>query len=433
MRGAEHLNRMRRLSFALAALSLAACAEAGVDGTPGGSDDGMEQDADVDAASEDALVAADAGPDAPPVPQLDASPTTGGAKVALVTPESVVVAHGHAATVTVIIDRPAGEEGEAVVLAHDGGANLEMPNHVVVQPGLTSAMFEVTGSAIGGPFTITATLGGAKTASARVLPAMTGVSSSGGDLVVGGAGLYTVALEAAAPIAFDVVLASAASADVGVPAKISIPAGQTAASFAVNGLHLSGPVAVNATFGGQTVSAKVRVGGLFLSEILYDTASEDDKKEWIELYNASTQEIDLGGLVVESANMMAADPYKPSLALSGKVAPGGCVVVGGPTVVSGFIYLHAADFNPDLGNVGSNGNADGVQLVTASGGIVDNVIYGTSNGDQLTDENGVVAPMPDVADTLMPDQSIERIAPGLGGAWQVQAVPTPGNCSPIAP
>jgi hypothetical protein len=408
--------------MALAALWLVACAEAGGENAPG---DGLEGDADVDAGDDDgALVQIDAASDAPP--------PAAGASVALIAPEAVVVARGHATTVSVILDRAAGDDGEAVVLSHDGGADVIMPNHVVVPPGLTSAMFELSGVTVGGPYTITAALGSAKTASVRVLPAMTGLASSAGEVVVGGAGLYTVALEAAAPVAVDVVLASAAAGDVGVPAKVTVPAGQTAASFAVNGLHLSGPVAITASFGGQSVSAPVRVGGVFLSEILYDVASDDDQKEWIELYNASTVPVDLAGLVVESANMMLQDPYKPSLALSGTLPAGGCAVVGGPAGANGFTYLFAGDFEPDLGNV-SNGNADGIQLVTAAGGVLDNVLYGATNADGLTDEDGAVPATPDVGDVPAPGQSIERTAPGLAGAWQIQATPSPGNCSPIAP
>src|SRR5688500_9705626 len=105
MRGAKLLSRriLPRLSFAVAALSLAACAEAGGENAPG---DGLESDADVDAGADDgALIQVDAaGSDAPPS-------APGGASVALIAPEAVVVARGHATMVSVILDRAAGDDG----------------------------------------------------------------------------------------------------------------------------------------------------------------------------------------------------------------------------------------------------------------------------------------------------------------------------------
>ena len=48
----------------------------------------------------------------------------------------------------------------------------------------------------------------------------------------------------------------------------------------------------------------------------------------------------------------------------------------------------------------------------------------------ITDEDGN-APAPDVGPALA-NQTIERTAPGLGGPWQVQTMPSPGDCTPIS-
>jgi hypothetical protein len=188
------------------------------------------------------------------------------------------------------------------------------------------------------------------------------------------------------------------------------------------------------------VSTTARVVGLYLSEILYDVTGADDMKEWVELYNAAPVAIDVTGMRIQIAN--TSGPYDDVLTLSGVVPIDGCVTVGGPLVGAAasnftsdaFVYFVAGDFATDLGNAGSamGDPGDGINLVTAAGDVVDNVVYGRNNNDLITDENGVAPAVTDVDDAPAA-QSIERTAPGLAGPWVIQVVPNPDVCAAIEP
>jgi hypothetical protein len=258
----------------------------------------------------------------------------------------------------------------------------------------------------------------------RVVPAVAQVSPAAAGLAIGTGGQYTITLEAAAPVAMDVALSSASPAVVAVPASATVPMGATQVSFAATGMALGGPVAISAAMGGQAQSANARVLGLFLSEVHYNPAGTDTGLEWIELYNAAPVDIVVTGMKIDSAT---AATYTTSLTLAGTVPAGGCVVVGGPNTAA-VSFFQAMDFAPDLGNVTTG--ADGINLVTAGGAIVDNVIYGGANSQMTTDENGAVPANADVGDAG--GGSIERTAPGLAGPWAVQVTPSPGNCTPIS-
>src|SRR5688572_9094228 len=101
MRGttAQTAGFLAQLSVPLAAFALVACASAGGEEIPPGEG---EDDGDVPVMMIDAAIES-----------IDAG-SVGTASVALVTPEIISVAHGFSATVTVILDRPAGITGAAV-------------------------------------------------------------------------------------------------------------------------------------------------------------------------------------------------------------------------------------------------------------------------------------------------------------------------------
>jgi hypothetical protein len=402
-------------------LGAVGCAQGGTGAVPG--DDAPGDDAD--AAPADAAPAADAATDAP-------DPATVPAILAF-EPAVLVVSHGKSVNATVTLDRAAPLGGQVVTLDSDAAGKLDVPGTVLVAPGQTSVTFAIGGVADGGPFTIDASIGEGTPTSiiARVVPALASFTPGSADLTVGGAGTYTLTLDAAAPVPLTVALSTSAAGIATVPATVLVPQGVTAVNVSVSGVGLGGPATITAALGGGQVAAGARVLGLYLSEVLFDVTSTDTGKEWVELYNASTVAIDVTGMRLRSAN--GASGYVDSLVLAGTVPAGGCVVVGGPmdsVGVTAVQYFQAADIAPDLGNA-SSGAADGLSLVTATGAIVDNVLYGTSNGDKLTDENGVDPAGADVG--IAPaNQTIERTAPGLAGPWQIQATPSPGNCTPIS-
>jgi hypothetical protein len=340
-----------------------------------------------------------------------------------------VVAHGATVKVSVSIDRPASPGGLVVALSSTGAGALSVPANVTIAAGATSASFDVTGVSMGGPYNLGASVPGALLlASVRVTPALTSMVTNDGELTVGGNASFTLSLEAATPVALEVALASGTSAVATVPTKLTIPAGASSASFEVDAVGLGGAL-LTASLGGQKLDKSTRVLGVYLSEILYDVTSNDTNLEWIELYNATGESIDLDGAEIQSAGGADGPGFVTTLVLAGTLAPHQCAVVGGPSN-SGVTFFQGMDLSPDLGNA-SSGKADGVQLVGVGGAVVDNVIYGASNVENVLDENGNPS-APDVGAAPI-NQTIERSEPGLAGAWRVQATPSPGNCTPIAP
>ncbi len=171
----------------------------------------------------------------------------------------------------------------------------------------------------------------------------------------------------------------------------------------------------------------VPAGAILLSEVLYDPTGADGGKEWIELYNASGETVDLSTLSLGAGG----DDYATSqVQLEGTLDPGETFVVGGATSSSDNgnpSYDQVFDFSPDLQNSGTT--ADGVALFNLRAAFVgpatvpvDAVIYGTSNDNGLIDETGS-APSPHVGDAAG-GSSVERTT--LGGSWSVQASPNPG-------
>ncbi len=170
--------------------------------------------------------------------------------------------------------------------------------------------------------------------------------------------------------------------------------------------------------------------GLLLSEVLYDVTSSDNGWEWVEIYNSSSQAIDLASFSLGWAGTSYAND---TAQLSGTIQPGAVFVVGGPNSGANNgnpTFDLVINFSSDIQNSGTT--ADGVALfnvpasaVTSSTQPIDAVIYGINNSNSLIDETGS-ANAPDVGDAPA-NQSIERT--DLAGTWQIQANPTPNSTS----
>ncbi len=185
-----------------------------------------------------------------------------------------------------------------------------------------------------------------------------------------------------------------------------------------------------------TVSAAPTPGGsLLLSEVLYDPSGEDDRREWVELYNSSANAIDLSdySLGYSGPNYVTSNGGR-TIQLSGIIQARQTFVVGGPAMVNGNsnpVYDQVKNMNPNLDNGGSA--ADGVALFSVSASAItvstipiDAVIYGANNRNNLIDETGE-ANAPEVDDASA-GKSIERI--NLAGDWQIQPNPTPNTVHP---
>ena len=169
----------------------------------------------------------------------------------------------------------------------------------------------------------------------------------------------------------------------------------------------------------------VQPGDVIFSEMLIRSSASS---EWIELFNAGTETIDLSTYSIGSGGT---DYTNSRTQLQGTIAPGACLVVGGPDSnddnANPVIDL-AIRFSPNLQNSGST--ADGVALfnvpaaqIQADTVPIDAVIYGGANESALIDDEGN-APEPHVGD-VSGGQSIARDQEG----WGAQENPTPNDCS----
>jgi cytosine/adenosine deaminase-related metal-dependent hydrolase len=180
----------------------------------------------------------------------------------------------------------------------------------------------------------------------------------------------------------------------------------------------------------QSLQVEVKQMDLRLSEVFYNPAGADHDLEWIELFNGSHHTIDLSQY---SLGYGGRDYHYGHYNLSGRMAPGECLVIGGP--IAGDRNFHpvlaiARAFKPALQNSGDS--ADGIALfaqpvdtLSPTSLPTDSVIYGKKNEHQLVNATGKVA-QPDI-DALSGVGSLERTLNG----WRAQARPTPGDCSAV--
>jgi len=170
-----------------------------------------------------------------------------------------------------------------------------------------------------------------------------------------------------------------------------------------------------------------------LVEIFYDTQAAEDMEQWIKLYNACDEDVDLG---FYSLGWGGADYTFGTLDLTGSLAMGDCFIVGGPMSISDNAFPtldQSEDFDPDLQK--SGGYADGVALFLGmAAGIqldtipVDAVIYGGENFYGLLDANGD-SPAPHVGDAGDTD-SIRRTSE-MPPTWIIESSPMPDLCPPF--
>lgn len=165
-----------------------------------------------------------------------------------------------------------------------------------------------------------------------------------------------------------------------------------------------------------------------LSEVFYDGAGSDDGLEWVEIYNPTSETINLSNFSLGNGGN---DYSASTVQLSGTIAPGATFVVGGPSSNGSNgnpVFDQTVDFDNDFQNRGAEG--DGVALFnTLAGNItpatvpIDAVVYGPNNNNGLIDETGS-GNSPEVGDAP-PGSSIERVT--LNGDWQIRSAPDPNN------
>jgi thermitase len=205
-----------------------------------------------------ALQAAGGGGSTPALSSLSISPTS--------------VVGGNSATGTVTLTAPAGSGGFTVQLSSSNSSVASVPSSVTVPAGQTSASFTITtyqGSSTTS-LTITASAGGVtRSASLTVNPPSSGVtlqsltisptSVTGGSSATG-----TVQLSGPAPAGGVVVqLRSSNTNNATVPSSVTVPAGQTSASFTIRTTScwycFVRQVTITATLGSTSRSATLTI------------------------------------------------------------------------------------------------------------------------------------------------------------------------------
>jgi hypothetical protein len=180
--------------------------------------------------------------------------------VASVSLNPASVAAGGSAQGTVTLS---ATTGGSVALSSSNTGVATVPASANVAAGAASATFTVTAVAAGSA-TITASLGGTQSTATITVTApqatalvmsLSATSVVGGNPVTG-----TVILGSPAPAGGAVVTLSGAD-PVTVPPNVTVPAGQTSATFTVNTRATGGtiPATITATFGGATASAVLNV------------------------------------------------------------------------------------------------------------------------------------------------------------------------------
>ncbi len=313
---------------------------------------------------------------------------------------------------------------------------------VVVLAGSTSAevLLDAPG-APGGPILLTATLDATNlTANATVLDSSQPALPVALDPPTATPAFlrvitFTVTIDRPAPPGGQVVNLAGSGVPLTVPATVTVPFMATSATFDVTAGTTAGQATLDATVGTTTVSATLDVidappVGLILVEVLYDVTSDDNGKEWVELYNGSGQAIDFS-VSSYSIGWGGTDYAYGTQQLTGTVAAGDCFTVGGTiSDATNFnpVLDQSVDLNPDLQNSGAT--ADGVALfdvpassVNAATVPIDNVLYGSTNTSGLLDSTGA-ASVVHVGDAS-PNSSLVRTD---RTTWAISSTPNSTAC-----
>jgi hypothetical protein len=210
-----------------------------------------------------------------------------------------------------------------------------------------------------------------------------------------------------------------------VPMSVVVPAGKTRASFTVSALR-PGFAEVNASVADATVSSEVRVTGLVISEVFFESAAGGQVGQWIELANQTNKPINLSQYSIGAGKT---DYMRTRVELPMYIQPGSCVVVGGPLSDESNHYPYfdlATTLTPSLGLGGAQANgvalfASPMASLNPTSRPIDTVVYGGSN-TTLNGPDGQLAP---VWPAAMPGGSLVRVA---GNVWAKTSTPNPGNC-----
>ncbi len=189
--------------------------------------------------------------------------------VVAITLEPITLASGGSGSGTVGISQPAPASGIAVNLSADNAA-VSLPATVTIPAGEQMATFTYQVGGVNSKTTanISASLGNKKSAALTIIPvAASLISFNPTSISAGSTSVGTVTINGPGAIGGTDVALSSNSGSVAVPLKVTVPAGQTTATFTAtaNGVNLLTTATVTATLNGQSLTAQLTVNPAALS------------------------------------------------------------------------------------------------------------------------------------------------------------------------
>jgi len=286
-----------------------------------------------------------------------------------------------------------------VTLTSSDPASLTVTD-VTIPNGMTVGVVNVTAVAQAASVTVTATLGTKSfTAAVRVL----GAAETGTTVTLSPAAKSihpgdTVALTASVdlPVLADTIIALAAAPSNGgtLPASVTIPAGQTSATFNFVDTATSGNVVITATLGASTSTSTLSVSNapshLVISQIYGGggNTGAQFKNDFIELHNPGSAPLPLNGMSVQYTSATGAGTWLATPLPDVMIPAGGYYLIAEAAGTGNAPALPSPDLTVTMTPIAMSGTQGKVALVAnatplagmcPTAGVVDKIGYGVAD------------------------------------------------------
>jgi hypothetical protein len=230
---------------------------------------------------------------------------------------------------------------------------------------------------------------------AKAGPAVASITASTTTPLAGQMVQVTVTLDKPAPEAGVKINLDMDQTVMLAPVQLFVPAESTSVRFEAYPLRPTSRFALRAHADGGSKELVLRVTGLQIAEVLADPIGDDDQLQWIKLHNTSSLPLDLSSYRLKSGQ---GNYDAVSVALTGTIPAGGCVVIGGPVRSdnnSDPIFSQLVDFSPNLAYGGNQ--VTGFALFDGNsplGGLttpVDAMLVGATNEAKMLGPDAEIA------------------------------------------
>jgi len=164
--------------------------------------------------------------------------------------------------------------------------------------------------------------------------------------------------------------------------------------------------------------------GVVVNELVANPEGADESYEWVELFHAGNEAVDLTGWKIQTATSSWATYHEFK---GGTLSPGEFLLVGGSMVPGTDVVT-----DKSIGNGSSN--SDGVRILDCASFPVDTALYGSPNDDELTDDLGDIATR--TAAAAGEGASLQRVEDGYDtndsqADFAETYEPSPGASNPV--